>query len=77
MAGLPNNVAVSHKYGEYVTTGDNTINAVELHDCGIIYQPNNPYLLCIMTQGKDQSDLASIIASVSKVVYEEVVGGYK
>ena len=77
VAGVPSNVPVAHKYGEYVATGDNTINAVQLHDCGIIYSPNNPYVLCVMTQGKDKSDLADVIAAVSKTVYQEVMGGYK
>ena len=77
VAGVPTNVPVSHKFGEHVNTSDNTVGAVELHDCGIIYESSNPYVLCVMTQGKDESDLADVIAAVSKVVYQEVTNGYK
>jgi beta-lactamase class A len=77
VAGIPSTVAVSHKYGEYVNDGNATTNSVELHDCGIVYEPENPYILCVMTQGKSEDDLARIIADVSKVVYNEVSNNYK
>ena len=77
VAGVATSTPVSHKYGEHINSADNTITSTELHDCGIIYQPNDPYLLCIMTEGKDESDLASVISSVSKAVNQEVAGGYK
>ena len=47
-------------------------NIRQLHDCGIIYYPNNTYLLCIMTRGKDFKQLESVIAGISKTVYEVV-----
>ncbi len=76
VAGVPDTVPVSHKFGEAVTKeGKNTV--VELHDCGVVYHPERPYLLCVMTQGKDTDVLQKTISLVSKIVYEEVNAGYK
>lgn len=67
-AGVPLDVTVAHKFGERFGFSG---NLVQLHDCGIVYYPENPYLLCIMTRGYDTNTLSSIIASISKMVYEE------
>ncbi len=65
VAGLPPGTLVSHKFGEF-----SSANGAQLHDCGIIYKPNHPYLLCIMTQGKDFDKLANTIASISKIAWD-------
>ena len=44
----------------------------ELHDCGIIYYPNHPYFLCVMTKGADFPVLAGVIREVSQTAWEEV-----
>lgn len=66
--GVPSDVLIAHKFGERDL--DNGIK--ELHDCGIIYYPGNPYTLCIMTKGDDFDELSSVIGEVSRRVYEEV-----
>ena len=76
VAGVPGNIVVSHKYGEYVNSNDGSQSSIELHDCGIIYEPNEPYALCVMTEGADENRLADVITKVSKTVYLEVSGGY-
>jgi beta-lactamase class A len=63
VAGVPPEIRVSHKFGE---------NTDQLHDCGIIYYPKNPYLLCVMTKGKNLQSLESSISGISKIVYEYV-----
>ena len=68
VAGVPSTVKVSHKFGERQVDADTN----QLHDCGIIYYPNRPYLLCVMTRGKDFDKLVSFIAKVSKKVYSIV-----
>lgn len=45
---------------------------VELHDCGIIYYPNNPYVLCVMTRGDSMEELKKIISTISLMTYKEV-----
>lgn len=72
VAGVPGNIVVAHKFGEsgYIT-GER-----QLHDCGIIYYPNHPYLLCIMSRGNDISKLEGSIRDVSKFVYEKIANQY-
>ncbi|MEK7530431.1 MAG: serine hydrolase [Patescibacteria group bacterium] len=68
VAGVPSSVAVSHKFGEKMID----VKTAQLHDCGIIYHPHTPYLLCVMSQGNDYDELATFISAVSKMVYESV-----
>jgi beta-lactamase class A len=65
--GVPDAILVAHKFGER-SVGD---YLHQLHDCGIVYYPQNPYLLCIMTEGDDFNALSEVIGIVSKAVYEE------
>lgn len=62
-AGLPYEVQVAHKYGE---RGD------ILHDCGIIYDINNPYLLCVMTKKIEPAKARDLIQGISEEIYTYV-----
>lgn len=64
---IPKNIFVSHKFGERVDG-----NIKQLHDCGIIYYPNHPYVLCVMTRGYNMQELAKIISSISDTVYRKI-----
>jgi beta-lactamase class A len=68
VAGVPQSIKVAHKFGEF-TFPD---NSHQLHDCGIIYYPGNPYLLCIMTKGTDWNALEKTIQTISTMTYTEV-----
>lgn len=74
VAPLPSGIQVAHKFWEreILTQDGTTIN--QLHDCGIIYDKDYPYLLCVMTRAKDTSiwDLSLIIRDVSKIIFEEI-----
>jgi beta-lactamase class A len=66
VAGVPPNIEVAHKFGL------RKINGVkQLHDCGIIYYPGHPYLLCVMTSGPVPEYLDNTIADISRFVYVE------
>lgn len=65
---LPKNLTVAHKFGE--REAGNGIH--QLHDCGIVYYPNHPYLLCVMTKGPNFADLATTIQQISAKVYEMI-----
>ena len=73
-AGLPRGVCGAHKFGERFFKFDFPPyeEIVQMHDCGIIYHPDSPYLLAIMTQGKDFETLKKIIQEISHQVYQEV-----
>ncbi|MCX5714819.1 MAG: class A beta-lactamase-related serine hydrolase [Candidatus Omnitrophica bacterium] len=66
VAGVPSNIKVANKFGE---REDNT-KMKQLHDCGIVYYPGSPYLVCIMAKGTDLTRLSSVIGEISKIVYE-------
>ncbi len=70
-AGVPKSVDVAQKFGER-TSVDQSGNIIsrELHDCGIVYLPNDPYFLCVMTKGQDFTKLQPIISDVSKMVWD-------
>lgn len=67
VASLPTTVTVAHKFGVRSHGKEQ-----QLHDCGIVYHPKAPYLLCVMTRGNDLTVLADAIRDVSRMVYEEV-----
>jgi len=80
-AGLPADIPSSQKFGERTVlnknaaTGQTVLAYRELHDCGIVYYPDNPYLLCVMTKGQDFSKLSKIISDLSALVYQETASG--
>jgi len=66
-AGLPEGTLAAHKFGTR-EVGD----VRQLHDCGIVYAPGKPYILCVMTQGTDFDMLADFIKEVSGTIYSAV-----
>jgi len=66
-AGVPAAIKVAHKFGER-EVGDQK----QFHDCGIVYYPNHPYLLCVMTRGADIEKLVPVVEDISRLTYEEV-----
>ncbi len=42
VGGVPSDVVVAHKFGERSKEVNGAIAERELHDCGIVYYPNNP-----------------------------------
>jgi len=70
VAGLPKKVLTAQKFGERTSGGNNEVK--QLHDCGIVYYPGHPYLLCIMTKGRSFDDLADTIKNISRAIYEEI-----
>ena len=65
VAGIPTGVTIAHKIG--------VIDKNAYRDCGIIYVPNRPYILCMVSTGTE--DEARIrMSQVSKLIYTYVVG---
>ncbi|MBI5641647.1 MAG: serine hydrolase [Nitrospirae bacterium] len=74
VAGVPANIVVAHKFGERRDEADPRIK--HLSDCGIVYYPSHPYLLCVMTRGSQFENLDNTIAEISRVVYQEIFAQY-
>lgn len=69
VAGVPEGVAVAHKFGERQVDG---ASLLQFHDCGIVYHPKEHYLLCVMTRGGRTEELQEVISGVSRLVFDEV-----
>ena len=69
VAGVPKGIVVAHKFGERAFA-DN--NVKQLHDCGIVYSPSGPYLVCVMTRGTDYDVLDDVIAGASGIIYKNL-----
>lgn len=72
VAGVPQGTAVSHKFGERESRGDDGQAVRQLHDCGIVYHPSRPYLVCVMTKGSSFKDLSGVVSSISRIIYQQV-----
>ncbi|MSM40533.1 MAG: hypothetical protein GJT30_13035 [Geobacter sp.] len=70
VAGIPAGVPVVSKYGERTLGSGNEVK--QLHEFGIVYYPNNHYLLGIMTRGNDFARLAGVLSDISRLIYAEV-----
>lgn len=69
VAGVPATVSVAHKFGERELIN---IKQKQLHDCGIVYFPGTPYILCVMTKGSDFTSLEKVSADISRIIYNNL-----
>lgn len=69
-AGTPSDITIAHKYGYAVIQKDPSV--IELSDCGIIYKPEKPYILCVMARGADPETVSTYIRDVAAKTYEMV-----
>ncbi len=68
-AGLPSGLEIAHKFGERKLS-----DSLQLHDCGIVYNLPNPYLICVMTRGNDFDNLESAIGDISQKTFDYFQG---
>ena len=71
LAGVPQGVQVAQKYGEAVD-GNTLSPEITLSNCGIVYYPDHPYIICVMTEGKVLANLTATIAAISKLAWNTV-----
>lgn len=64
---IPENVPVAHKFGERFSDAGQ-----QFHESGVVYIKNNPYVIVIMTEGKDKRVLPEALALLSKTVYDAI-----
>lgn len=76
VAGVPSGVTVAHKFGERSLVSKNdgktVVDQTQIHDCGIVYFPKDPYLLCIMTRGNNFVAQEKAIQELSRFIYAEL-----
>lgn len=68
-AGVPSHIPIAHKFGDRMQDD----KEIQRHDCGIVYAPNQNYLLCLMTKGWEKEKITNIIQEISKIIYTETV----
>lgn len=71
VAGVPKNIVVAHKFGEREIEKDFG-KEKQLHDCGIVYYPNSPYILCVMTRGNNFDNQEKSIKEISSFIFNEI-----
>lgn len=64
-SGLPTGTKSWRKFGEWSRPGQ----AVELHESGVVYVDGRPFLLTVMTKGKDLDGLSKVLGHIAKIVY--------
>jgi beta-lactamase class A len=67
LAGIDPKVKVAHKFGERVEGG-----VAELHEFGIVYLKNKPYVIGVMTKGPNLNQLPEIVSNISRIAFEEM-----
>lgn len=76
VAGVSKETVIAHKFGDHVLSQNGTVTGVELSDCGIIYYPAHPYLLCVMTTSYNVPTASKVIAGISRAAYAAVQERY-
>jgi len=69
-AGLPPGTTAATKFGEWGSGPDPDI--VQFHEFGIVYHPQRPYLIGVMTRGRRGGDLNRVLREISRITYEAV-----
>ncbi len=69
-AGIPDEIPIAHKIGVH-TPYDNPKDLPVYTDCGVIFQPLRPYILCIMIKAKKETS-HRMMKEISAAVYEYV-----
>ncbi|MCX6350747.1 MAG: serine hydrolase [Bacteroidetes bacterium] len=65
--GMPANITVSHKYGEWKTA-----EGYQFHDFGIVYLNQRTYFLGVMTKGHDMASLTQAMQTISAFIYQKM-----
>jgi beta-lactamase class A len=63
---LPKGTICAHKFGEF---GDANGN-VQLHESGIVYVANMPYLVTIMSKGSNAKTLSDFVANLANTMHK-------
>lgn len=71
-AGLPSEVNLAHKFGLQTKVNGSTTER-QMHDCGIVYDKDHPYVICMMTRSTASiEEIESTMKEISSMTYEEM-----
>jgi hypothetical protein len=73
---VPKSVQVANKFWERVYVDKAGVKTYKIHDCGVVYYEQYPYMICIASTWKNEKILANTIGETSKIVYEEISTAY-
>lgn len=65
VAGIPDDLPVAHKFG--IREDRN-----QIHDCGIVYVPQHPYIICVMTEAPTTTQGENVIKELSRMTHDFV-----
>ncbi len=74
-AGIPLNIDIASEHGERtlpITSDGEEHEISQMHEFGVIYHPNRPFLLGVMARGNNVDQLKNVIRDITRLVYEEV-----
>jgi len=75
-ASIPKEIPLIQKNsGRKYVIGKNI--GYEVYDCGLVYYPDHPYLLCISAKGQSLQNIEDFFKNISKEVYAETEFKYK
>jgi beta-lactamase class A len=74
---IPKGIDVAHRHPPIQETTQNNIQTVQTGDCGIVYYPGHPYLLCVMAVAKNKDQLENFLGKVGEFVYHDISNRYK
>lgn len=72
-AGVPSHIKVAHKYGKRDETIEGgKIHNLQLHHFGLVFHPEKPFIIGIMTRGADVETKLQVIKELTEITYQEV-----
>jgi beta-lactamase class A len=63
----PSDTVIAHKVANFFTKDPN--RPKNYHDCGIVYQPDRPYLFCFMTRSLVAEDAQALIVKMANMTH--------
>ncbi len=64
--GIDSKTIVAHKFGERIIG-----NKTQLHEIGIVFNGNTPYLIGVMTKGNSLIQQGEVIAEISRIAFDD------
>ena len=69
-SNIPNEIKIAHKIGIKSSNPNPELNFTS--DCGIVYVPKRPYILCMMSQ-EDNETAVKYMKTISSTIYDFII----